>query len=153
MKKLVFLIPLLFFLSACFPPNDNVTDPDPVIPDPVEIVELFDGNWVGSVSFSSTDAFGNVEFLKTGFSTAVSQTDVGTITGTAFFETGLGEECSLSGTQQLEAVNFILICEDITGFTFDGEISEGKLAGDYLVTSTSILLKNGNFVLAFMGGN
>lgn len=153
-SKLAFIIPLLFFLPSCFPPN--VVDPEdtePVIPDPVEVTELFDGIWVGSVTFFSTDGFGNTETLNTGFSTVVSQSEVGTIIGTATFETALTEECSLSGAQQEALVNFILICEGITGFTFEGELDEGRLSGEYLVTSTEILFRNGVFVLAFAGGN
>lgn len=153
MKKFAVLFASLsLLLVACFPPNDNVTDPDPVIPDPVEVVEVFEGMWTGSVTFSSTDAFNNVEISATGFSTNVVQ-ESGVVTGTATFDTGLVEECSLAGEQEAELVTFILICEDITGFSFSGEILEGRVTGDYSVTSSAITLRDGTFVLAYTGGN
>lgn len=154
MKKfLVLIASLSLLLAACFPPNDNVTDPDPIIPDPVEVVEVFEGMWTGSVTFSSTDSFNNVEISVTGFSTTVEQAEPGVVTGTATFDTGLGEDCSLVGTQQEALVEFILICEDITGFSFSGEILEGRVTGDYSVTSSEITLRDGTFVLAYAGGN
>lgn len=154
MKKFVVLLASLsLLLVACFPPNDNVTDPEPVVPDPVELVEVFEGAWTGSVTFSSTDAFNNVEISVTGFSSNIEQSESGVVTGTATFDTGFVEECSLAGTQQAELINFILICEGITGFTFAGEISEGIVSGSYRVTSTAITLRNGSFVIAYSGGN
>lgn len=158
MSKFILAVLLAFTLTGCFPPNDNVTDPTPVIPDPIEVVSLFDGDWTGAINFVNTDGFGNEETQSLGISASVFQNPVTVVNGTLVFDTGVaGEPCSLDGGQVEIDVLFVVVCP--TGdrfnpeleFHFYGELSEGVLNGGYDAPRSGSPIRDGVFTLVFVG--
>jgi len=151
MKKLLLALGLALALVACDPPIEP-EDPSPVVPDPVEVVEAFEGVWSGRIQFESVDGFGNVEVQHVGITFDVEMTTETVVVGSALFATGLSEECSLSGTQIEEFVEFILLCEGLVGMSFSGEISDSVFAGLYETTIPEIiLLRDGTFEVVYVG--
>lgn len=141
---------LALLLTSCFPPDFVVVDPEPVLPDPVEVVEIFENEWEGFLSFVSTDGFGNEETQSVGLSTTIENHNM-YVSGDLLFETALLEECSLAGEQAELVVSFIVFCDNEEGYSFSGELDEGVLRGTYEVVSFGLTIKDGVFSLSFVG--
>lgn len=155
MRRLFLAVLLAFTLTGCFPPNDNVTDPTPVVPEPIETLEVFEGSWGGVIQFSNTDAFGNVENQSIGILVVVSeQNDANEVVGVLTFDSGIVDgECSVSGGQVELEVVFLAVCEGLEEFSFYGELGSGVLVGVYDAPNLGTPIRDGSFTVSFIGGN
>jgi hypothetical protein len=154
MKRILLALVLPFLLVACWPPDVVVDDGDVVFPPPPVVEsDLLEGNWVGAIYFSFTDASGNVEDQMVVVNlNLLPQTPEGTVTGVWEFDTD-DEACSASGRQSLQDVTVIVFCDGITALSVSGTVSEGVFSGNYSITNTSeVGIPAGTFNFSSLGG-
>jgi hypothetical protein len=153
MIKKLFLIAILpLLLVACWPP-DVVDEEEDVVFPPPPVVEttLLEGDWVGAIYFSFTDASGNEENQRIIVNMNLApQTESGSISGNWIFDTN-DAPCSVGGTQTAASVDLIVFCEDITALGLTGSVLEGSFEGNYTITS-EVGIPAGVFLFSSQGG-
>lgn len=134
------------------PPAFEPIDPTPVTPEPIDIVDTFTGNWLGSLSFSNTDALGNEEFQLVIGKISIEYYEAAGFSGTIEFLTN-NTPCDIEGVQVNELVTLNVSCVDAIDFTLAGSLDEGTYSGQYESVNNNVVVPSGDFIFTYQGSN